>query len=61
MDRMIKRLVLLLGVAATVGACATQDVELPVENPNGADMMKQSPCACVEYEYDTQFIQTPTG
>lgn len=57
---MKKPFFLISTLAFLLAACASKNTELPLEEPNGADAMKTSPCACAQLEYSTDFVKERT-
>jgi len=42
-----------LGMLAFVlAACGTANTEMPSNDGSGTDLMRESPCACVQLDYD---------
>jgi hypothetical protein len=47
----MKKTVCILMVLISLAACVT-DTEMPRNNGTGSDLMRPSPCVCLELEYD---------
>ena len=51
MRKVMKKTVCILMLVFELAACAT-DTEMPGNNGTGSDLMRPSPCACLQIDYD---------
>ena len=53
----MKKAIALVALAIVLAACGTTNTEMPTNQGDGTDLMRKSPCACSQLDYDDRGYQ----